>query len=214
MNEKIKKLIDNFYLNRQEERESDHIYISDAGKCSRAVYFRIKGFAKKAMDARILRLLDHGGYTHLRIMGVLFSLGIVRASEIEIPSKEIVSGRADAIVSLNNHLYVVEIKSINKVAFNKLEEPNPDHLKQLQLYLHYFNLEEGIIIYECKDTQDIKEFTVSYNKEYVDKMLEDFKELRKKINSNIVPAIPRDIEKWRCDYCPYAEECMKIASSS
>jgi len=206
----IKEKIDDFYLSRQEERESEHIYVSEAGKCPRAVYFRIKGYAKKAMDARILRLLDHGGYTHLRIMGVLFSLGIVRASEIEIPSKELVSGRADAIVSLNNHLYVVEIKSVNRTAFNKLEEPDVDHLKQLQLYLHYFNINDGIIIYECKDTQDIKEFAVSYNKEEVDAMLEEFKKLKKKIESNIIPEIPKDIEKWRCDYCPYAEECVKI----
>lgn len=209
----IKEKIDAFYLNRQRGKESNNLYVSDAGKCPRAIYFRIKGYAKKEMDARVLRLLDHGDHTHLRIMGVLFSLGIVRASEVEIPSKETIGGRADAIVSLNNHLYVLEIKSVNKAAFNKLEKPNPDHAKQLQLYLHYFKLGDGVIIYECKDTQDIKEFVVSYDKEEVDAILKDFEEIKKRINANVVPEIPDNMEKWRCDYCPYGEECVKIAGT-
>lgn len=210
----IKEKIDAFYLNRRGEKESSNLYVSDAGKCPRAIYFRAKGYAKKAMDARVLRLLDHGGYTHLRIMGVLFSQGIVRASEVEVPPQEMIGGRADAIVSLNNRLYVLEIKSVNKAAFNKLEKPNPDHVKQLQLYLHYFKLKDGIIIYECKDTQNIKEFAVSYDQEGVSLILKDFEGLKRNINEGIVPEIPGEIEKWRCDYCPYAEECIKIASSS
>lgn len=210
----IKELIDSFYLNRQGENRSNNFYVSDAGKCSRAVYFRIKGYAKKEMEARVLRLLDHGDYTHMRIMSVLFSLGIVRASEVETPSQEIIHGRADAIVSLDNQLYILEIKSINKAAFSNLEKPNPDHVKQLQFYMHYFKLKDGILIYECKDTQDIKEFAVSYNKEEVDAMLKDLEELKKNIDLSIMPEIPKDIEKWRCDYCPYAEECIKVGQVS
>lgn len=205
----IKEKIDEFYTRKQNEREKNHFYITDAGKCPRTIYFQFKKIPKKEMEARVLRLLEHGEYTHMRIMAVLFSMGLVRASEIEIPKQEIINGRADAIISMNNELYVVEIKSINKNAFSMLKEPNQDHLKQIQLYLHYFKIPKGILVYECKDTQDIKEFLINYDEKFVIKILDSLNNLKKEIDSNQIPNIPEDLEAWRCDYCSYLEECKK-----
>ncbi len=205
----IKERIDTFYLKRQYEKDKEHFYITDAGKCPRAVYFQFKKAPKKEIEARILRLLSYGDYTHMRIMSVLFSLGLVKSAEIEIPKQEMINGRADAIISMNNELYILEIKSMNRTAFAMLKEPNSDHLKQIQLYLHYFNIPKGILLYECKDTQDIKEFEIRYNKELVSKMLKDFEKLKGEIDSSKIPEIPFELEAWRCDYCPYLEECKK-----
>lgn len=208
----IKELIDAFYTRKQNEKDKTHFYITDAGKCPRAVYFQFKKYPKKEIEARVLRILSHGEYTHMRIMSVLFSLGLVKSAEIEIPKQEIINGRADAIISLNNELYILEIKSINKNAFAMLKEPNSDNFKQIQLYMHYFKIPRGILIYECKDTQAIKEFKIDYDEQISKKLLESFKELKKEIESNKIPAIPKDIEKWRCDYCPYLEECKKVGN--
>lgn len=205
----LRELIDEFYLRRQYEKDKNHFYITDAGKCVRAIYFQFKKYPKKEAEARILRLLSHGDYTHMRLMSVLFSLGLVKSAEIEIPKQEIVNGRADAIISLNNELYILEVKSINKTAFSILKEPNLDHIKQIQLYLHYFNLPKGILLYECKDTQDIKEFSVEYDKELVEKILNNFANLKEEITNNKIPEIPEDLEAWKCGYCPYLEECKK-----
>lgn len=206
----IKEKIDDFYLRRQKEKDKNHFYITDAGRCPRAVFFQFKKYPKKEIEARVLRLLEHGEYTHMRLMSVLFSIGLVKSAEIEIPKQEIIHGRADAIISLNNELYVLEIKSMNKMAFFRLEKPNPDNLKQIQLYMHYFNVHKGILLYENKDTQEIKEFEVEYDEKLVKELLKNFAELKEKIESNEMPGIPEDIEKWRCSYCPYAEECGKI----
>jgi CRISPR-associated protein Cas4 len=203
----IKEKIDEFYLSKQRDRDREHFYITDAGKCPRAVYFQFKKIPKKAMDARILRVFEHGDYTHLRIISTLFSLGLVKATEIDIPNKEIVHGRADAIVNIDGEPYVVEIKSINSIAFGKLESPDPDHYKQIQLYLHYFNIKKGIVIYENKNTQEIKEFAVDYDEKTVQEVLEKFHVLKAQIQSNIVPS--KGDMGWKCNYCPYAEECTK-----
>lgn len=203
----IKEKIDEFYLSKQRDRDKEHFYITDAGKCARAIYFQFKKVPKKAMDARVLRVFDHGDYTHLRIISTLFSLGLVKATEIDIPNKEIVHGRADAIVTIDGEPYVIEIKSMNSMSFGKLESPDPDHYKQIQLYLHYFNLKKGIVIYENKNTQEIKEFSVDYDPETVKEVLEKFHILKAQIQSNIIPS--KEDMGWKCSYCPYAEECTK-----
>lgn len=204
----IKEKIDELYLSKHRDRDKEHFYITDSGKCPRAVYFQFKKVPKKEMDARALRIFEHGDYTHMRIISTLFALGLVKATEIDIPNKEIVHGRADVIVNIDNEPYVVEIKSINSAAFFKRNEPDPDHYKQLQMYLHFFNIKKGILIYENKNTQELKEFTVEYDEKTVREILEKFEILKAQIQNNIVPPV-NDVEEWRCGYCPYAEECKK-----
>jgi CRISPR/Cas system-associated exonuclease Cas4 (RecB family) len=205
----LKEHIDNFYTSQIREKDRVKFWISEAGKCSRSIYFYFKKCPKKAKDARVLRIMDHGDYTHMRIMAVLFALGLVKATEIGIPAQEIVSGRADAVVNIDGKPNVVEIKSINSYGFQKLENPKKEHLCQIQLYLHYFKIPNGILIYENKDNQDIKEFAVDYDEKIAKSLIEEFEILKHMIDSNIVPPIPLGLEKWECDYCDYAEECKK-----
>jgi CRISPR-associated protein Cas4 len=205
----IKELIDKFYDAKQEKREKIAFYVSDAGKCPRAIWFSVKGYPKKEFDARMQRVFEHGNHTHMRIMGVLFSLGLVNAVEIDIPRNEMIHGRADAIISINNEPYVVEVKSVNSTKFKK-EYPDQDHVNQLQLYLYFFNIKKGILLYENKDTQELKEFIIDYDEPLIKKLFAVFNELKKQVEGNITPGIPEGIEDWRCDYCPYLEECGKI----
>lgn len=207
----LKELIDQFYTDGFDERErGDKFYVTDAGKCSRAIYFKFKKYPRKEIEARTLRIFDNGDYLHMRIMNVLFSLGVVRAVEARTPPQDIISGRADAIIEIETNLYVLEIKSCSHYKFEKLRQPESDHIKQVQLYLHYFKIPQGIIIYEDKNTQNLKEFSLKYDPELVQSILKDFKTLREQIKQDILPDIPKDIEVWRCQYCEYRDECQKI----
>ncbi|HEB01496.1 MAG TPA: Dna2/Cas4 domain-containing protein [Candidatus Portnoybacteria bacterium] len=206
----LRELIDQFYLDGDKGRDQDHFYITDAGKCPRQVYFKFKKAPKKDLDAKTLRIFDHGNYTHLRIMGTLFSLGLVQGSEITIPKQEIINGRADAIISLDNKPYVIEIKTASSYKFDSLTQPESDHLGQIQLYLHFFNIKDGILIYENKNTQELKEFSIKYDQKLVEELLENFKKLKEKIDNNIIPEKPTGLEPWRCNYCVYRKECNKV----
>ena len=205
----IKEKIDKFYLDREKERDRHHFYITEAGRCPRAVYFNFKKVPKKAKEARVLRVFDHGDYTHMRIMSVLFSIGAVKAVEVSLQT-ELIHGRADGIVTIDNEPYVIELKSINSVGFRKLEKPKKEHIKQLQLYLHYFKIPKGIFIYENKDTQELKEFIIEYDQKLAESIISDFATLKHFISNDIVPPIPFGLEDWECAYCDYAEECERI----
>jgi len=206
----LKEVIDKFYLDRQKDREQRHFYVTDAGRCARSVFFKFKNAPRKEMEANILRLFDHGDHIHKLIMRPLLSARDIHvvASEIDIPPQEIISGRADAIVSDGKELFVLDIKSINSMIFRNLSEPKEENMIQIQLYLHYFKIPKGILLYVNKDTQELKEFLVTYNKTQAETLLGDLNNLKKQIDSNLVPArMPSYPVDWQCRYCQFKEIC-------
>ncbi len=204
----LKELIDQFYLDRERDKEQHHFYITDAGKCSRAIFFKFKNIPREKMTPQVLRMFDHGDYIQMQILSNLFSLGIVRASEIKIPPQELISGRADAIITLNNDLYVVDFKSMNSLIFKNLTEPKEENVNQIQLYLHYFKIPKGILLYIDKDRLELKEFLVEYKPAIAKKLLSELTELKKEIDTNIVPdRIPVYPDDWQCKYCQFREIC-------
>lgn len=207
----LKELINQYYLDRQKDREKTRFYITDAGKCSRAIFFKFKKAPKKDMEARILRLFEHGDYIHQLIMKPLLSLRKIHvvASEVKIPPKELIAGRADAIISDGKELYVVDIKSMNSMIFRNLQEAKVDNVDQLQLYLHFFKVKKGILLYVNKDNQELKEFLLPYDKTRANKLLKTLTELKRKIDSNIIPKrLPDYPLNWQCRYCPFKEVCQ------
>lgn len=207
----IKEKIEKFYLERRKDRDRSYFYITEAGKCQRAIWYNFKKFPKKEMDARLMRVFENGDYTHMRIMSSLFSIGAVKAIEVAL-EEDIVHGRCDGIVVINNEPYVLELKSINSYGFKKLEAPKPEHIKQLMLYLHFFKIQKGIFIYENKDNQDLKEFHISYDKEMAEKLIENFRITKHLIDENILPPVPANIDEWECRFCDFFDECVKKRS--
>jgi CRISPR/Cas system-associated exonuclease Cas4 (RecB family) len=207
----LREIIDKFYLDREKDKERSHFYVTDAGKCPRALFFKFKNAPKKEMEANILRLFDHGDYIHKLIMKSLLSTREIHvvASEINIPPQEIISGRADAIVSDGKELYVLDIKSINSMGFKYLSEPKKENISQIQLYLHYFKVPKGILLYVNKDNQELKEFIVNYDQALSLSLLSELSNVKINIDKNIVPSrIPGYPSDWQCRYCQFKQVCV------
>ena len=206
----LRELIDKFYLDRQKDREQHHFYITDASKCARALFFKFKNAPRKEIEPNILRLFDHGDHIHQLIMKPLLSIRDVHvvASEVNIPPQELISGRADAIVSDGKKLYVLDIKSMNSMIFDKLAEPKEENVDQIQLYLHYFKIPTGVLLYVNKNTLALKEFFVEYDKNRALALLKNLETTKKKIDSDIIPErLPDYPDNWQCRYCQFKEVC-------
>ncbi len=210
----LKELIDKFYLDRHKDREQQHFYISDAGRCFRSIFFKFKNVPREEeIGANILRLFDHGDHMHQLIMKPLLSIRDIHvvASEINIPPQELISGRADAIISTGKELYVLDVKSMNSMIFGKLEQPKEENVDQLQLYLHYFKVPKGILLYVDKDKLELKEFIINYDKKRALSLLDGLKSLKANIDSSVVPdRIPGYYEtpkNWQCRFCQFKEVC-------
>jgi CRISPR/Cas system-associated exonuclease Cas4 (RecB family) len=208
----LKELIDQFYLENQKNKEQTRFYITDAGKCPRAVFFKFKNAPREAMEPRILRIFEHGENIHRSIFNILYRLRIGCVTEIPIPSQEIISGRADAILCMNNENYVLDIKSINSMIFKRMQGPKEENVYQIQLYMHYFNIKKGILLYVDKDQQELKEFFLDYDEALCKSLLDKFYSLKEQVEKNIVPARLADYPRnWQCSYCQFKDVC-KLAN--
>jgi len=208
---KLTELINQYYRNQKKDKEQHHFYITDAGKCPRAVFFKFKKAPAEEMDPRILMMFDHGDHIHQLVMKPLLGIKGVQvvAAEVNIPPQELITGRADAILSDGKELYVLDIKSINGQIFKSLAEPKEEHINQVQLYLHFFKQKKGILLYVNKDTQELKEFIVDYDPKIPQALLGELNELKTKIDTNVIPSrIPGWPEDWQCQYCQFKEICL------
>ncbi|KPJ57284.1 hypothetical protein AMJ49_01640 [Parcubacteria bacterium DG_74_2] len=206
----LKELINQYYSDKQRDKEQHHFYITDAGRCGRQIFFKFKNVPREEIEARVLRMFDHGDYIHQLIMRPLHSIRDIHviASEINVPPLELVRGRADAIISDGKESYVVDIKSMNSMIFKSLDDPKEENVNQLQLYLHFFKIKKGILLYVNKDTQELKEFLINYDSVLAQNLLNEFIQLKKKIDSDTIPQrILGWPDNWQCKYCQFFEIC-------
>src|SRR6056297_37873 len=206
----LKEIIDEFYKKQEENRDREYFYVTDAGKCKRATFLTFKNAPAKDLEPRVLRIFEKGEYHHRNLISSLIRMGIVVAAEISTPPQAIISGRADAILSIDSQLYVLDIKSTNSNAFRYMKNPKEKHLYQIQLYLHFFNIQNGILLYVDKDQQKLKEFEIDYDPDLANNLMKQFSKLKDKIDNNVVPARNDSYpSKGECRYCKFKELCKK-----
>jgi len=207
------------HFQRQETaRPRDYFYVSEVSKCPRQIYYSMKGLPRPPMDGVTARKLAVGDDAHRRVAQALFSMGVVVAAEVPMPSDALFHGRADVIVSLNGKNYVVEVKTAHPYSYEQMAVgPRGDHSLQLQLYLYHFGIPQGIILAENKATQELKEFLVELDRPQVERILEEFRILRELIvEQGKLPPLP-DKSDWefnQCRYCPYVEPCGDDVTAS
>lgn len=218
----LKKEIDNYYNNRERTdfKRDQKFHVSESNKCARAVYFEFKGYPREEISKGSFRKFVIGNLIHRNVMRELLSLSTddihVVSSEITIPKNDLITGRADIIVSIDNELHVVDIKSINDYAFkllkDKAREPDEGYIKQLNLYMHFFGIKKGFLLFDNKNTQELLEVPLDYNEALALQCIERFKKIKEMIEKEIMPGIPEfsEDDKWKCDYCPYKGACEKV----
>ncbi len=202
------------YFKREERvRVRDYFYVTEVAKCPRQIFYSAKGFPRPPLDGQTARKLAVGDAAHQRIVQALYGMGIVVAAEAPIPENPLFHGRADVIVSLDGKNYVVEIKTVHPYNFEQMvAAPRRDHYLQLQLYLHYFDIPQGVILAENKANQELREFVVTRDDEEIQRVLSTFERLRRTIFlEGKLPPLPdkSDWEYDQCRYCPYVEFCSQ-----
>jgi len=206
------------YFEREERvYVRDYFYVTEVAKCPRQIFYSAHGFPRPPIDGQTARKLAVGDAAHQRIVQALYGLGIVVAAEAPIPENPLFHGRADVIVSLNGKNYVVEIKTMHPYNFDQTAlGPRRDHYLQLQLYLHYFDIPQGILLEENKANQELREFVVERDDALIREVLAKFEALKQLIFvEKKLPPLP-DKSDWEYDQCrfgPFVEFCQRNATS-
>ena len=196
-------------------KSSGKFSISGVGGCWRQKYLELKGLYKKKYDQKTLRTFAIGDAFHQISMKTFFekcnqaAISIV-ASEVNIPEcdeAKNISGRTDCIISHNatGELNVVDFKSCSGWTFKKVKEGEvaQNYKDQINMYLHFFHIKKGYIIFISKDKGDITEVAIEYDEaraKQVIKEIDDF--YINHVDKNIEPG-PCSGNVFGCDVCNY-----------
>lgn len=214
-------------------------YPSSIGRCKRAIVYQMLGYPTKAVNGKSLMVMENGTAFHNRMEEIFERMGILIAPELSLKDEALrISGRSDAIIwnylleddeepgeeitlydvkdkdkiiyqGPNNHILIVELKSIKDKNFHKLPKSKADkkHEMQLQLYFYLTGIRRGIVYYENKDSQEPKYYLVKYNQELVDQVKADIEYVIEMVDKRELPEKEGNALDIFCRYCDFRNLC-------
>ena len=141
------------------------IIVADSAFCKREQVLSLF-YCRNAEDNLsdgLLRIFEEGNSIHAKWQEMFQRAGIARGIEDRGYSEMFdLYMTPDAVIELNNKLYVVEIKSANTYSYKSMKDSHPSGTKQLQLYMHFLCIPRGFVLVEDKNTQEFKIFVTKY----------------------------------------------------
>lgn len=186
---------------------------SEKNTCPRFWWYKFNGVEFPVThDSRVQRIFDVGHSVHERIVSYFDNMGVLISAEAPVPQKEgcpPISGFIDAIIEWSGPV-IIEIKSISHEGFMLREtykKPVAEHYKQIQWYMHYTNIERGIVIYECKNTQRLLQFKVKHDVDFCKKLVNQYAKIYNKASGSEIPERPSAYDSDRCQSCKLLTVC-------
>lgn len=152
------------------------IIVSDDKFCFREQVLSLmyKQAQGENVPQNLIRIFEEGNAIHEKWQRLFIRGGLCKAEDCDFSKfyeQYEVGYTPDAIITYKGKKYVVEIKSVNTYQFMKMTS-HPTASKQVQMYMHFSGIHDGIILCEDKNTQQFKVFIVKYNPDVVQKYLE------------------------------------------
>ena len=205
-----------------EERKGLHasaIIASDSAFCIREQILSLfyKRNEEESISDGLLRIFAEGNAIHEKWQNMFERAGIARGIEDRGHSKLFdLYMTPDAIIELNNKLYVVEIKSANTFSYKNMKTSHPSGTHQLQLYMHFLCIPRGFVLVEDKNTQEFKIFPVRYEPghatPYVKRLYEINEAKENFLMDNTLPARTcKSVGCARASRCAMSNACFGIS---
>lgn len=190
---------------------------SGLGTCLRRQVFRYHGVTElRNTDSDLANLFSDGTWRHLRLQSTLLHAGIIHSIEVPMKVPELrLRGNADGEgVMEDGRTWMLELKGCNERVFTwlmKRDDPKEEHLLQGAGYAIGLGYDVVSFVYECKNTQRLKEFVVDYTDERYARYLEQARfiidELNRAIDNEELPPVLEGDATKECKTCPFQTEC-------
>ena len=244
----LKELIYEYFDNeRKHKEERDKKYLDSDKKfniapsyltdCIRKIWYKkTKTIQSNPVSLHSYIKFSMGDAIHEKLAEILSKVAYIKKGEVwhdkEIHGIEWIY-RVDNYILLKSNEFIIEIKSIyGNTAYNDL--PKENAIMQLFCYLLLEKINQGILLYLCRDTGFIEEFHFSieglkekYGNKYKER-LSKLKSIRDNIEQipnreyninlkNLNGEIKTDFQKdgikyksdWQCLYCQWYNECWE-----
>lgn len=211
------KMIDSHLKKENKPKEVGRYYPSQIGTCLRKQWYSYK--FPEEISPEMLKIFELGNIIHDFVVEVLKS---EKNTEVELlksefPFKEqiedfLVSGRVDNLILIkaDGREVLVEVKSTKNVDF--VNYPPHYNVMQLQLYMHFLKIYDGILLYVDKGNLKSKVFKIPYSEKQALFVIDRFRKLHKHLKSDVLPDPEARVSQetlWMCRFCEYREKCYK-----
>jgi len=148
----------------------------------------------------------------------------LRYEEPRVKSDQIYNfdGHCDAIVDLsgtpfarhnNQDIIVVDFKSIKDEYFSEIAESKAkhEHVVQVNIYMWILELHAGVVLYENKNTQAVKEVFIPRDEQLIEKVKEQAIWMQNVLKKGKLPNRPDGTSPSRipCRFCEFIQYCWR-----
>lgn len=160
---------------RSKGTHRSHLGASIIGKdsCPRWQWLTYRGASERSEPARMIRLFNRGALEEGRVLAALEMIGARIKCRHEGRQIHCVAGNVmgscDAVMKLDDHFYVVEIKTANDKSFKAMKEQGIPraHFMQMQCYMGALQIDRGIHVCVNKNDDSILVTEVPFEDEQV-----------------------------------------------
>ena len=208
----LEEELDKYLENKTKDFRSTGFHASSAGMCPRWLQLQGNAIVSDRPDAKLQRIFDNGKWTHLRYHDYFAKSGALIKHEVPIKLEFdgfIVVGSADFVIkNAQGNLFIIELKTINAKGFEELFSSGhkKEHFEQWNIYSKGLDIKDGVIVYENKDSQELKMFPVKYSPEIFDKSIGVFRLIAECNKKGIVVPKP---DKCLNQYCRAKQYCRE-----
>lgn len=188
------------------------------GTCAR--YWTIAfsgGDFEQNTPAQNVASMESGTDAHTRIQSLIKNTGLLKETEREMKnSSPPIRGYADIILEIDGREIVGEIKTIKDSYYLQREQemqPSPSHLLQVLIYMRIAGTDEGFVLYENKNSNELLSIPVvmsDKNKEYMDYVFEWMKEVYEYWKNEVHVKRGYTKSTWQCKSCPVSKICNEM----
>ena len=189
------------------------------GICPRYWYLAFEGGTfEDEVTARQVANMENGSKSHDRIQEALKKSGVPEENiELKISNDNPpIFGYGDALLNIDNSDVLLEIKTVDDIGFERIQQANKPrayHVLQALLYMKILNVSMGAILYENKNTHDMVLFPLTVtkeHKEYVNYMFDWMEEVYQAWKDKNIPKRPFKTKTKICQKCPLANLCYEL----
>lgn len=185
------------------------------GNCPRYWFIAFTGaeFDEK-FDATAIANMLNGTYAHERLQDIIKDTGILKETEREILSDDPpIRGFADIVLDWDGAEVIGEIKTTKDESFIHRQssmKPSANHLLQILTYMKVEGADEGFLLYENKNTQELCIIPISMNeknKAIIDSTFDWMRKVYDNYENGSLPIRPLARTSYACQNCPVRKPC-------
>jgi len=203
-------------FDRPERVREGSFSASGAGQCLRRRQLSYLGYPQTKPNEKTMNIFVNGDFVHLRHQIAGIQMGYFMTAEEPLVNEEYnLTGTADAIMDDGG---IGEIKSINDNGFSGVASygPKKEHNEQIHSYMLAADVDHARILYENKNTNELKEFLVKRNPQTVQKIVDDLTLLNEYTSDEVLapPLATAITMTGECRWCPFQKVCLDARFAS